>query len=135
MEFWDSTQTQGLCSNEWSLAAVQWSGGEEHTTCLPNKLQSSLLRDELDVRNVLNVLSSLADPFIGVQLHHLSSGRVAPLQLQSDLLPAYSTGDAAMEKLMEERVKADTVSIYAPLCKLRLQTFSSLWKVDKSSGS
>ena len=86
-----------------------------------------MLFDESAVRRTCDVLISWGNPFQKSEnLINLSSGLMAPYDIESDLLEAHSHGQTALNKFLEDRIKTDEVPFFSPIKRLKLKTFASL---------
>lgn len=61
-------------------------------------------------------------------LVHLTSGSVAPDNVESDMNNMYERTEAAAVTYMEKNILSEKPDIYAPLKKMNLRTFSSMNK-------
>lgn len=61
---------------------------------------------------------------MGGKLQQLTSGRVATLQVQSDLLEAQKRGETAMQTLIPDHTENHQTNIFVPIKALKLRTFS-----------
>lgn len=100
---------------------------------------SRIERDEEDVSAVVNVLQGWVNPFSGSQdIISLSTARVAPTELSSDLMKAHDTGEANYLQFKMERLESNPPlkKFHDPMKMNKLKTFSNLCKKSmvKSNG-
>ena len=80
---------------------------------------------------VLETIRTGTNPFAAedhVNLCNISSGVVVTDDIAADLLHAYAIGELQFIQFVNERLKSSNVNFYDPLPKLKLKTFSALFK-------
>ena len=85
-------------------------------------------KDESDVQSVVEILEkNWINPFESAteDLTSISSGIVAPKDIENDLIRAHDVGEEAYQKFVDSRLKTGT-SFYDPMRKVQLKTFGSL---------
>ena len=95
-------------------------------------------RDETDVRNIMNTVESMTDPYeYSVELASISSGVIASQKIKDDLLSGPEKGEKQLKEFIEKRLLSNEVDFFDPLPKLKLSTFSenTIQKRMKVSGS
>lgn len=82
-------------------------------------------RDEEDIRRLVSTVEITVNPFIKKteELVHLTSGVVAPKTVVKDLSSARERGEEAVQNFVVERLQHDTEGFFAPLRRMKLQTF------------
>ena len=95
----------------------------------PDLLTSRIRRDQSGVLAVQDKITSMfINPFEEMELISLSSGVVPTDKVTSDLLDAELIGERELLKFQDERLKKQTINYYEPLKKMKLGTFSTLFK-------
>lgn len=107
-----------------------------HTSHKESKGMRSV-RDENDVNNVIRTIEACAVspimPSTSCDLVNITTGAVAPPDVQSDIAHAFKRGDNAFRKFVQERLVSGTVSFHSKLESLKLKSFASLVKSAKVS--
>ncbi|KAG1673900.1 Kinesin-like protein KIF12 [Nymphon striatum] len=109
---------------------TQTQGGTKGFSLKANALTSRIAKDELDVKNLTDMIeSSWINPFSNDydDLVSISTGRVAPKEVVQDLCSAYKIGQNAYRVFREERLQntPPLKNFHDPLQKQKLKTFSS----------
>ena len=97
-----------------------------------------ILQDESDISEVMMTVESLGSPFAASaddQLVHISSGVVAPADIQSSLMSAHEAGKTAYTTFTTERLLDGTQGFFNTISTLRPKTFSHLTVKPKSKKS
>ena len=96
---------------------------------------SRIKLDEHDVSIIIqSLLESFIDPLSQNDLACISNGVLATGKDRDDLLSAREKGEAAIETFIETRLlKGTTMSMFDPVKKLKLGTFSSMCKNMKTT--
>ena len=90
---------------------------------------SRINRDLDDVQGAFDLLNeSLINPVERKELVSLTSGVFPGNQIVADLDQAYEKGEKCMENFINDRLILLEKSIYTPIKKLRLETFSKIKK-------
>ena len=94
---------------------------------------SRIAKYEADVSSVIECFQNVFNhPFQGDKIVGLSTAIEAPLELQNDLMNAFTKGNCAKKEFYSQRlVEGATKAFYDPIKKLQLKTFSSLQKTAK----
>eukprot|EP00794_Sanderia_malayensis_P021054 gene21054-23110_t len=83
--------------------------------------------DEESVARTYEVVKSWGSPFtISEHITNLSSGLVAPQEVQNDFIRAHEKGESAMMDFINERVATSARPFYDPIARLKLKTFASM---------
>ena len=93
--------------------------------------------DEKAVKDVMNVIKSMVNPFENnhEKLVHISSGAVCSPAIEEDMKKMLEKGEAASASFLETHVIGEEPNIYSTIKKTNLQTFSSLGKKVTNKGS
>ena len=100
---------------------------------------SRIKRDEHDVQVLVDMLENIwINPFIGQSdIVSLSTGSVAPMDIQHDLIDAKKKGDTAYQSFVHDRLEVETPSqnFYDRLPKMQLKTFGDMTKTKKTKAT
>ena len=105
--------------------------GQHHNANQHQDLRPSIItHDEHDVSTIIQtLLESFIDQLSQNDLVCISNGVLATGKVRDDLIGAREKGEAAMETFIETRLlKGTTMSMFDPIKKLILGTFSSIYK-------
>ena len=88
---------------------------------------SARKRDEQAISSIINCVRQMVNPFSlgSSNLHCISSGILAGEQVRDDLLNAWSRGEEMFRTFFENRISDKKVSLFDPMKKAKLCTFSS----------
>ena len=102
----------------------------DHNTNSHKDIQPSRIRKDLnDVETLISLLKeTFVNPMEERQLIALSSGILPTEEVSKDLNKAYDHGKNALDVFIKDRLVDLSVSIYEPIKKLRLGTFSTMKK-------
>ena len=91
-------------------------------------------RDEKAVQRVIETVSHLVNPFVHHEMiTHLTSGKYATPEIETDLLRAHNMGEQAMSKFVLDRLSSEgEISFYDRIPKLSLKTFASFIRKSKN---
>ena len=99
------------------------------STTHPDLLTSRIRRDQFDVLAVQDTITSMfINPIEEMELITLSSGVVPTDKVTSDLLDSELKGERELLKFQDERLKKQAINDYELLKKMKLGTFSTLFK-------
>ena len=117
----DRAQITSQCHN---LASLGDEAEVRHKDQNPQRIQ----RDEQDVQVLMNTLTDWVNPFSddSTHLNSLSSGCVAPPDVQSELEQAHCKGAAAFVAFVEDRLVKNKAKFLDPITKMQLKTFRSV---------
>lgn len=103
-------------------------GKNEYTQMRKVLDQSRICADEDAVQNLMDTITSMCNSFTieAGGIVNLSTGQVAPPDVQKDLKEAEEAGQLAHQCFIQERVTGDEKDIYSPLKMLKLKTFSDI---------
>ena len=92
-----------------------------------------LSKDEKDVEKLSKHIQSVGNPFTTPWKHltNLSTGVVASDEITESLLNAQSKGQKFVEEFVRTRFSDESNSLFQPIIKKKLKTFSSLKKTAK----
>lgn len=91
---------------------------------------SRIQADEMAVRNVLSTINAMCNPFTIEEdgIVNLSTGSVAPKDVEVDLFKAQESGQLAYTLYTQERLITNDKQIYEPIKQMKLKTFSDTEK-------
>ena len=110
--------------------------GQHHKAKQHQDLRPSRMKhDKHNASTILQtLLESFIDPLSQNELVCIFNGVLATEKVRDDLLCARKKGEIAMETFIEKRlVKGTTMSMFDPIKKLKLGTFSSMCKSVKTT--
>ena len=91
---------------------------------------SRIKKDENDVQHILVIIeTTFIDPFCPSQLMSISTDILANEKVESDILSAKEKGQAGFDTFVKARLRKEkTMSIFDPIKKIKLSSFSSVNK-------
>ena len=98
-------------------------------------LPTRIKQDENAVKSLIDILTNtLLNPFSDNPLLCISNGMLASDEVKNDLLNPKEMGQEALIKFKEDRLSASaTKSLFDPMKKLKLKTFSYMTKTVKTT--
>lgn len=83
-------------------------------------------RDEKDVKNVMEVVSNMQNPYqVSQDLTSISTGIKASEETERDLFAAFTMGSTLFQQFIEKRLISHDVDFFDTLSKQKLKTFTS----------
>ena len=91
-----------------------------------------MVQDEKQVIEIMDTIREMMDPFQNdpkqISIVNLSSGVVAPDNIEKDLVTALDKGNGAFKAFVSDNLFVDEPNIFTPIKKMNLKTFASIKK-------
>ncbi len=117
-----------ITENTKKMAGMHREVDDDETTVHKEMTKSRIKKDEEAVRSIVDkLLNVVVNPFKESQeLVSLTSGVVAPENIQNDLLKAKQVGENSVNETIKNRLLSLNVNLHDPMPKHNLGTFSKL---------
>ncbi len=111
-----------ITENVRKMAGLVSEGGEGHKEGGASRVR----KDEQAVRDVIDVINNMRNPFLpSDELVSISTGVQATEETKKDLLSGYKEGKQRAETFIKDRILSNKVPFFDPITKLKLNTFTT----------